>query len=778
MTSPLCFQSDGASGAFPAGFPGSNWFAQHLLEACGGNGGVGSGVNGGVFGSAPSTFLAGSGEAQLPSSLPVTMSPDADTHFAAATSAVPSAPMTHEDEIFLAQLQAMLQEPCGGNAAGISPAGTLGGEQPPTVTAPPAPAGAATFGAQAANQPSHIPSHFRSAQAAADNSRRREHSDGLPLPLPLRAAKSVKTSPQSWPGSPVRAPFNTPRSALDSSPLRRALTAERSNFSDPRLGEAKFGGNLSRLASMPLDGANAAASMETPAAAMAETSPKRSASGDGMGCLSDEPQRSSGSGSASASPAPSTGVSAKNAATPGISGADGSAGRGPSQLPCESACPPSLQSPACPDPAAPHSLPLPCPPPLLPRPRSLPLPSSFALSLLLPPPAAAAAAAAAAAVKLLSVVVEASTDASAVEDMTEEGIARLKDLNITPVMWTAMEELADFLRPFHAVTLAAEGSKYPTINRVVPQFNELLDTLEGIRDNESSPCSRIMKECNFLGASKMDNESSPCSRIMKECINLALGKLNEYYSGSPDELWIATFLDPSFKLGYFQMGKEGSTEGGAQNAQHVAAEQVLELVRAKWRPYKDKAVALREMREGGGSSAGASGRVGIEGGSSSTRDGGGAGSSKGGKGLANDAFGGVVGDQSSLMARLAAFRSRQTVTIKDEIQDYINEQMEPMGVDPLAYWHRKGEDLEGLQAMVLDYLAIPATSAASERTFSLGRNLITWQRHRLGPERVEAVMLLKSWVETHQGCKLGKAAKALLEKAAKDLFGLELDDDA
>ncbi|CAI7810664.1 unnamed protein product [Closterium sp. NIES-53] len=242
--------------------------------------------------------------------------------------------MTHEDEMFLAQLQAMLQDPCGGNAAGINPVGTLGGEQAPTSVAPAttAPAGA-TFGAQAANQPSHIPSHFRSAQAAADNSRRREHSDGLPLPLPLRAAKSVKTSPQSWPGSPVRAPLNAPRSALDSSPLRRALTAERTSFSDPRLGEAKFGGNLSRLASMPLDGANAAASMmDAPAAAVAATSPKRSASGDGMGCLSDEPQRSSGSGSASASPAPSAGVSAKNAATPGVSGADGSAGRGPSQL--------------------------------------------------------------------------------------------------------------------------------------------------------------------------------------------------------------------------------------------------------------------------------------------------------------------------------------------------------------------------------------------------------------------------------------------------------------
>ncbi|CAI6009744.1 unnamed protein product [Closterium sp. NIES-65] len=76
--------------------------------------------------------------------------------------------------------------------------------------------------------------------------------------------------------------------------------------------------------------------------------------------------------------------------------------------------------------------------------------------------------------------------------------ARLQGLQIM--------ELANFLQPFHAVTLAAEGSTYPTINRVVPQFNELLDELERMRDSTTNPPSQVV-----LG-----------------CIEAALGKLADY----------------------------------------------------------------------------------------------------------------------------------------------------------------------------------------------------------------------------------------------------------
>ena len=43
------------------------------------------------------------------------------------------------------------------------------------------------------------------------------------------------------------------------------------------------------------------------------------------------------------------------------------------------------------------------------------------------------------------------------------------------------------------------------------------------------------------------------------------------------------------------------------------------------------------------------------------------------------------------------------------------------------------------------YLAIPATSAAIESTFSIGSNIITKSRNKLDPNTVRQLILLKSW---------------------------------
>ena len=47
--------------------------------------------------------------------------------------------------------------------------------------------------------------------------------------------------------------------------------------------------------------------------------------------------------------------------------------------------------------------------------------------------------------------------------------------------------------------------------------------------------------------------------------------------------------------------------------------------------------------------------------------------------------------------------------------------------------------------MARRYLAILATSASIERTFSFGSNVITKSRNRLEPDTVKRIILLKSW---------------------------------
>ena len=49
------------------------------------------------------------------------------------------------------------------------------------------------------------------------------------------------------------------------------------------------------------------------------------------------------------------------------------------------------------------------------------------------------------------------------------------------------------------------------------------------------------------------------------------------------------------------------------------------------------------------------------------------------------------------------------------------------------YWARKGIKSELLGQMARDFIAIPATSAPSERAFSSGGDIINRKRSRLSP---------------------------------------------
>ena len=82
-----------------------------------------------------------------------------------------------------------------------------------------------------------------------------------------------------------------------------------------------------------------------------------------------------------------------------------------------------------------------------------------------------------------------------------------------------------------------------------------------------------------------------------------------------------------------------------------------------------------------------------------------------------------------------------SLTITESSEEEVDDK-----IDALKWWKlQEMGPYPNLAQMARDYLSIPASSAATERSFSVAENLITENRNCLSPETVRALMCLKSW---------------------------------
>jgi hypothetical protein len=89
--------------------------------------------------------------------------------------------------------------------------------------------------------------------------------------------------------------------------------------------------------------------------------------------------------------------------------------------------------------------------------------------------------------------------------------------------------------------------------------------------------------------------------------------------------------------------------------------------------------------------------------------------------------------------------------LDEEIAKYLAEGVQDKKACPLQYWARRNVDFPSLAKMAKAILAIPATSAPSERAFSSGSCIVSDNRASLGQDSIEILMCLKNWYK-----KLGK----------------------
>lgn len=86
--------------------------------------------------------------------------------------------------------------------------------------------------------------------------------------------------------------------------------------------------------------------------------------------------------------------------------------------------------------------------------------------------------------------------------------------------------------------------------------------------------------------------------------------------------------------------------------------------------------------------------------------------------------------------------------IKSELDHYLDEDVwtKTEGFDVLSWWKLNAPKYPTLASMARDFLAVPASTVASESAFSSSGRLVSPHRSRLHPTTIEALMCAQSWL--------------------------------
>jgi hypothetical protein len=107
--------------------------------------------------------------------------------------------------------------------------------------------------------------------------------------------------------------------------------------------------------------------------------------------------------------------------------------------------------------------------------------------------------------------------------------------------WTSLKEIAEFLRRFAKLSTDMCASTYPTISAVYPMYNHLMGHAEKKTDKKKNSNNIVL------------------------AAHAAWNKLHEYYNKTSETAhYIATILDPRWKIKYFQDWEDDSCYNNAK----------------------------------------------------------------------------------------------------------------------------------------------------------------------------------------------------------------------
>ncbi|KAJ4820176.1 Zinc finger BED domain-containing protein DAYSLEEPER [Rhynchospora pubera] len=276
--------------------------------------------------------------------------------------------------------------------------------------------------------------------------------------------------------------------------------------------------------------------------------------------------------------------------------------------------------------------------------------------------------------------------------------------------WEAVEALMDCLKIFYTATLKFSAVKYPTLNYFFP---EMCEVYVSIKNMESSPYPFIV-----LMATKM------------------FAKWERYWTSGNTLLAIACVLDPRCKVAvveyYFKLVYPGHHDFYMSNLNACINAMFMEYLEA----YNS---SLQSQTESSSRTQSQSQRCQSSGASSS--------------GAVNNIRAGL----KSLLAE-----KKTTEPVKSELEQYISEPLDDTALeaefDILAWWKLKVPKYPVLSRLARDILAVPASTVASESTFSTSGRTLSVVRNSLNDESIEALICAQDWLRakvTENGEQVG-----------------------
>jgi hypothetical protein len=262
----------------------------------------------------------------------------------------------------------------------------------------------------------------------------------------------------------------------------------------------------------------------------------------------------------------------------------------------------------------------------------------------------------------------------------------MKDIALTAKDWQTMKALLDLFYIFIRPTEKLQGSSYPTLNYAVIQYMRMTQKLEVFK------------------AGYTEN-----STIYDACL-AALKKLNEYYTLATNQQrshsTIATICDPRYNFNVFDIIWPKSIQDTRKRR-----------AKAQWQEcyykYSGKALDIQAAKV-------------IE----SIQD----------EELEDENSKKTESDSEDEL-----YVSQRQPDLDPEWKRWMNEPTLGPKIDILKFWASKQYQYPILAAIAKDHLAIPATSAESERVFSVGGDIITKKRNRLAPSTLRYLICLRNW---------------------------------